>query len=343
MSEFLNELRDSAKQVVDGSSLPAKEDTTWPIIVELGWLLTAVPEDVDGLGLGIQEVTALHMELGRGLVEAPFITAMMAVEALSHSELGDKAERIATIAGGECATASLAESGVALTQGKLSGDLTAVLSADTASQLLVWTHEQDCVALIALEQPNVTVTARETWDITRRLFDVELNDVDLEQETVLATGEAAEELIARLKNVRDLALASDALGGGLSLLERTVEYLNTRQQFSRPLALFQALKHRCADMKTLLAGAEALLLDGVARIGDDLASEAATLTARKCKHLACDAFSNVAEEALQLHGGIGMATEHECHLFLKRAMLNEHLGGSVDSYPDFVADQFLAG
>lgn len=342
MSEFLNELRDSATQVVDGAGTPASEETTWPLIVELGWLLTAVPEDIDGLGLGIREVTAVHTELGRGLVEAPFLPAMLAMEALSHSDLGDRAERIATIAAGECATASLAESALNVAGGKLSGTQVAVQSADNATQVLVWTQAQDCVALVALDAAGVSVTRRETWDVTRRLFDVAFDNVALDQQQVLAEGAAATALVQRLRTVRDFGIAADSLGGGVELLERTVEYLKTRQQFGRPLALFQALKHRCADMKTLLAGAEALLLDSVGRVYDDIGSADAGQRATRCKYLACSAFAAVAEDALQLHGGIGMATEHECHLFLKRAMLNEQLGDGPESGADAIAAGFLA-
>lgn len=344
MSEYLNELRDSARQVIDGTEAPASEATVWPLTVELGWLLTTVPEQLDGLGMGIQEVCALHSELGRGLVEAPFLTASLVVDALCQSDLDNKAELVARFAMGECATCSLTVPSVATDNSgeTLSGLQSAVLSADTASHVLVWTGERDCVALVALEQPGVTVTRRETWDVTRRLFDVDFDQVDLSQETVLAEGDAAETLIARIETARDFALAADAIGGGTALLEQTVEYLNTRKQFGRPLALFQALKHRCADMKTLLAGAEALLADSLIRVGDDLASDAAIVQARKVKYLACSAFAQVAEEALQLHGGIGMAVEHPCHLYLKRAMLNEQLGEAEDDYPAYIANEFLS-
>jgi len=343
MSEYLNELQDSARQVVDGAGTPASEETTWPLLVELGWLLTMVPEELDGLGLGIQEACALHTELGRGLAEVPLLSTMLAIEALSQSDLGDKAERIANIAAGECITASLTASGISLGESRtLSGLQLAVPSADKASQILVWTQASDCVVLVGLDQAGVQVTRHESWDTTRRLFDIQLQDVALEQQLVLAEGAAAASLITRLETVRDFSLAADSLGSGTALLEQTVEYLTTRQQFGRPLALFQALKHRCADMKMLLAGAEALLINSLGSIDENLAVPGAQLKAKKVKYLACSAFMNVAEEALQLHGGIGMASEHPCHLYLKRAMLNEHLGDNEDSYVAAIADSFLS-
>jgi alkylation response protein AidB-like acyl-CoA dehydrogenase len=104
----------------------------------------------------------------------------------------------------------------------------------------------------------------------------------------------------------------------------TVDYLKTRKQFDRPIAMFQALKHRCADLKTRIVSAEALLW---ARAGD-VGASAVQLGALKA--LACEVFRFTAEEAIQLHGGIGLTEEHNCHLFMKRAELNRWLGGSAD-------------
>ena len=121
----------------------------------------------------------------------------------------------------------------------------------------------------------------------------------------------------------------------------TVEHLRTRKQFGRPLALFQALKHRCADLKTELAAAEALLNDSLMHLPDDLAGDEASLAAKKAKYIACDVYAKLTEESLQLHGGIGMAVEYPCHLYLKRAMLSEHLGASPEAYQREIADAFL--
>jgi len=346
MTDFLVELRDSARQVMTGVGTPASEEATWPLLVDLGWLLTAVPEDLGGLGLGVAGACVLHTELGRGLAQAAFLPAVMALDALCHSELGD-AERAAWIerlSTGELCTAALAESAIAIERGageQLAGLAEAVQSADTATHVLVWTDTADCIALVAVDAQGVQLIARPTWDVTRRLFDLRLNGVALDQQTVLARGDAARALVSRLRTLRDFSLAADALGGAAALLELTLEHLCTRKQFGRPLAMFQALKHRCADLKAQLAGAEALLQDGLARAADRLADDEAANAGRRAKYLACAAFSTIAEEALQLHGGIGMADEHPCHLYLKRAMLGEYLGTAERGYEVAIADSFL--
>jgi alkylation response protein AidB-like acyl-CoA dehydrogenase len=346
MSDYLLELRDSARQVIDGAGTAADEDASWRQIVDLGWLLAAVPESAGGLGLGIDGACALQTELGRGLSRAPFLPAVMALDALCHGDAAAPAILLETFSVGDLATAPLAEPQIDLERADgpepvLTGRVAAVQCADRASRVLLWSADERCVALVAMEHSGVQVTARPTWDATRRLFDLQLDGVALAGHSVLARDDSAAALIARIRTLRDLLLAADALGSAAALLEMTVEHLQTRQQFGRPLALFQALKHRCADLKTQLAAAQSLHLGCLAQVGDALADPEAALRGQKAKYLSCSAFSTIAEEALQLHGGIGMAAEHSCHLFLKRAMLSEHLGSRETGYERAIADRFL--
>lgn len=346
MSDYLVELVESARQVIAGVGTPAYEQETWPVIVELGWLLASVPESLDGLGLGVKGACMLHSELGRGLSQAPFLPAMMALDAICQSDLAEKPAWVERLTTGEFATASLVEpelglAGTGALKNAFTGLVPAVQSADRASHVLVWSGEAGCVALVPLAQAGVEVIERPTWDITRRLFDLRFSQVVPEEQLVLASGSAAASLIARMQTLRDFALAADSVGAGKALLDMTVDHLLTRRQFGRPLALFQALKHRCADLKTGLAAAEALLNDSLAQLGDRIGDPESSLDGRKAKYLACSTFSRVAEEALQLHGGIGMAAEHPCHYFLKRAMLNEHLGACKGGYESGIADSFL--
>ncbi|GAB3115129.1 acyl-CoA/acyl-ACP dehydrogenase [Aestuariicella hydrocarbonica] len=341
LNEYLNELKASARQVMDGEGTAAEEATLWPLTVELGWLLTAVPEELDGLGLGVHGVSMLHTELGRGLAQVPFLAATLAVDALVQSDIDTKAELISRFTTGDAVTAPLADVSTVTLTDTLNGKLSVVPSADTASDVLVCVD--DCVVLVKLHQAGVELSARGTWDTTRRLFDVTFSNVVLANQVVLARGDAAVAMIARLQSLRDFALAADCVGAAAGLLDITIEHLNTREQFGRPLALFQALKHRCADMKTLIDAAEALLADSLSRITDEqLAEIDSQLLAKKAKLVACSMFADVSEEALQLHGGIGMASEHPCHLFLKRSMLNEHLGSGNGNYELDIADHFLA-
>ena len=345
MNSEIKELRESAQQVISGLGLAADEKTAWPTIAELGWLMVSAPEDLGGLGFGIAGTCALQLEMGRGLATVPYLPAMLAIEAICNGDIDAKeewVERLSTAA--EYIAAPLADSQLNVAGGSLNGFATAVQSADLASHVLIATPA--CVALVPLTAAGVNVIARQTWDETRRLFDVQFNNVALDEKLVLASGAAAQSLSQRLSTLRDFGLAADAVGGAAAILAMTVEYLQTRQQFGRPLALFQALKHRCADLKALVEASDALLHDSLGRLADqfgaaDVAAEA-EIMGKAAKRLACSAYATVTEESVQLHGGIGMTEEHDCHLFLKRALLNDQLGLGNDRYETELANNLLS-
>lgn len=312
MSMTRSELQDAAAKAFDGDLTPDAAQS-WSLITDMGWLMMAVPEDQGGLGLGREAVGVIHQALGRTLVAGPTIAQMLVIEALSGT---GQDELLGRAMAGEVMTASLSEG------------LTAVPDADRASHLLF--IEPERVALLPMQ--GLGLTARATWDKTRRLFDVDTGE---QQGIVLAQGEAAVALVDRLSALRSLALAADSLGGADAALRMTIDYLETRRQFDRPLALFQALKHRVADMKTALVAAEALFW---AR-ADDPDADAISMGAMKAH--AAGVYRLIAEEAIQLHGGIGLTMEHPCHLFLKRATLNAALGGDADHWEEAAGRRML--
>jgi alkylation response protein AidB-like acyl-CoA dehydrogenase len=108
----------------------------------------------------------------------------------------------------------------------------------------------------------------------------------------------------------------------------TVAYLQVRRQFARPLAMFQALKHRCADLHAMIAATESLLWSQ----GSTVAILDPLCRAGALKAQAASVFHTVAEEAIQLHGAIGLTAEYSCHLFLKRALLDASLAGESDAH-----------
>jgi alkylation response protein AidB-like acyl-CoA dehydrogenase len=347
----LQQLTDAARQVVSGHGIALDEQAGWQLVSELGWLMVAVPEEQGGLGMGPAALAALHQELGRGLGSVPFLPQILGIEAVAastHDAGGIWLEsmmagehRVTTPLGQSAITADEDEDGKVLLNGLAQG----VPSLDRADSALLASADARCVVLVAMDKPGITVSYRPTWDKTRRLFDMRMENVRVESSRILAQGEAALALCRRLVIQRDFALAADSVGGASALLEATIEYLQTRQQFGRPLALFQALKHRCADLKAETEGARALLESNLTAAEDGsgnlLVTASTEFAACEAKQLACATFSTVAEESLQLHGGIGMTEEHECHLFLKRALLNEQLGGRLDRYDIDLCHHYL--
>lgn len=323
MSMTRAELQDAARKAFGEAGLAADAETSWGLIAEMGWLMMTVPEEQGGLGLGREATGVIHTELGRALVPGPAIAQMLAIEALSAADgLAERDDLLARAIGGEVMTASLAGAGAP-------GLLRCVPDADRASHVLV--IEPARVTLVALA--NLPITPRETWDKTRRLFDVHLPDNP--NGLVLAEGDTATALAERLDAQLLFALAGDSLGGADAILELTIDYLKLRHQFSRPLALFQALKHRVANMKTWLSASEALFWS---RATD---TSAALPELGGLKAHATSVYRIIAEDAVQLHGGIGLTMEHHCHLFLKRAMLNCALGGDTDHWEEQAGRQAL--
>lgn len=351
MNAELQQLTDAARQVVNGQGIAPDEQAGWQLVAELGWLMVAVPEAQGGLGMGPSALAALHLELGRGLGSVPFLPQILGIEAVANSEQnagGNMLEammagehRVATPLGQSAITVDEEEGGKVLLNGLAQG----VPSLDRANSALLASADARCVVLVAMDKPGITVSYRPTWDKTRRLFDMRMENVRVESSRILARGDTALALCRRLAIQCDFALAADAVGGASALLEMTIEYLQERRQFGRPLALFQALKHRCADLKAETEGARALLEANLAAAEDGEGNLQVTaqseIAACEAKQLACAAFSAVAEESLQLHGGIGMTEEHDCHLFLKRALLNEHLGGRPDRYDIDLCHHYL--
>lgn len=332
----LNELRDAAQKAFPADQLAPSRDESWKLIAEMGWLMMPLPEEAGGLGLGRDATTAIHFEMGRVLSSAPLVPALLTVQALASSQcLTDREGWIERTCSGEFVTLNLLPGDVALADnGALSGTLPAVPDADMASHILVFV--KGLSVLVPLDDEGVAITERKLWDESRRLFDVTLAHVAVNEDLVIARDETSHDIANRLHGELLLALAADSLGGASAALEMTVEYLKTRKQFARPLAMFQALKHRCADLKTQISGAEALMWS---RAVD---SEASVTDLGTLKSLAADTYQVVTEEAIQLHGGIGLTDEHQCHLFMKRAMLNLSLGGSGDDLKEQAGRQVLA-
>ena len=334
-----SELHDAVQKAFPADALKPDRDQSWKLAAEMGWLMLPLPEEAGGLGLGRDSAAAIHFELGRVLSTAPLIPAMAVVQALGASEtLADKESWIERATTGEFITLSLLPgngSPIAFngrSTSPLSGTLAGVPDADMASHVLVCGAEQMVLAPLA----GATVTERPLWDHSRRLFDVTLGSHVVDPALVVAEGEAARILADRLQAELLFALAADSLGGANAMLDLTVDYLKTRKQFDRPLAMFQALKHRCADLKIMIGAGEALLWSEAVKPQVSLAQ------AGGLKAHAAEIYRYVCEEAIQLHGGVGLTDEFYCHLFMKRANLNVQLGGDADRLCEARGREMLA-
>lgn len=328
------ELHDAASKAFPADALKPDRDESWKLVTEMGWLMLSLSEEAGGLGLGRDSAAAIHYEFGKALGTAPLIPAMATVQAIgAATDLADQAGWIERVTTGEFVTTNLRAGDVTGDGDTLSGTLPAVPDADMASHIMLANPGR--AALVPLDAPGVTVTERKLWDESRRLFDVTLDGYVLDPALIMATGDAAETLTRQLKGEMIFALAADSLGGANTILDLTVEYLKTRKQFDRPLGMFQALQHRCADLKVLIGAAEALLWSRSVQPNAKMA-EIGGLKAH-----AAEVYRWVCEEAIQLHGGVGLTEEFYPHLFMKRANLNVQIGGDPDMWRELVGREAL--
>lgn len=325
MKDYVEEMRESVRQVMNDFGIDAKEETVDNTSRELGWHLAAVPENYGGLGLGISVMCAMQYEMGRVLSKSTHLSQQIALMAICKAPLQIIQECIGAIDSGVKIAAPLSESSLVLQDGTLMGRIRSVPSADDTQYMVFWTSSGDYVGVIDLDHRDIRLKQLSTWDPSRRLYDVIFESVSVEHVKCIAQTGEAEKLIRNVLAIRNFLFASDSLGGSSAILEVTVEYLLSRNQFGRPLAMFQALKHRCSDLKTMLEAAEAFLNQQCVRFDESVGIEEMLSISRRVKYFACNVYSCITEEAMQLHGGIAMAIEHPCHLYLKRAMLNEQL------------------
>jgi alkylation response protein AidB-like acyl-CoA dehydrogenase len=327
------ELRDSARRLLEKTvdrrapyaDAPTNDGALRSTMAELGWMLLTTPEEHGGLGQSFVALSPIYQELGRSLASVPFASTMAAAEVLAAAP-----DLLARIGSGE-AIFAIADGGtVSLQDNRASGTLSDILDARAATHLLLLGKD---MAVIDLSASGVTRRDVPTWDRTRHLADIQL---DSAQATVLPTNsEAASVARAHL----DLAIACDSLGGADQALAEAIAYMGTRQQFNRPIGSFQALKHRSADLKVALEIARAFTDDACEAFVQR--REGWASIAAQAKLLASEAYRAIAEESVQFHGGIGFTWEHDCHLFLKRALLNEMLGGTPEQYKDRIAPDIL--
>jgi alkylation response protein AidB-like acyl-CoA dehydrogenase len=341
--------RDRVQAFVAAGSLFNTE--LWTSAAALGWPALPVGEAHGGLGLDFAALAILYEELGRCVAPLPLVGTALVAEALAAAGSAEqRAEWLPRIAAGEVPAAlhlDCAQSfdGVRLTRGGdsliLSGRAGDLIEGGAARLLLIGAAEADGTAHYLLVEPEadgVSIVAEPTVDQTRHLAHAEFRETRLPA-TRLLPG-PARPLADALLNHAALALACDSLGGAAAILDQTIEYLKIREQFGKPIGSFQALKHRCADHKVALESSGAVVREAVRKRA--AGAPDAALFAAMAKFYACDVYAAIATDAVQLHGGIGFTWEHPCHLYLKRAKLNQALFGSSAAHADRAAQLLMA-
>ncbi|MGK2870108.1 MAG: acyl-CoA dehydrogenase family protein [Mycobacterium sp.] len=338
-----------AKARVTMESEPRYDRRVWQRLgTELGVLGLSVPEDDGGVGGTLVDQAIAVEELGAVLATGPlFGTVFLAIPALVAASAGPVRDELlgALVEGSRTAAFAVPDRAGAFNSAAvtvtgtdaLTGTIDRVVDGD-ADELLVAATGPEGVALYAVDAtgPGVRRTPLGTLDLTRPQATVELTDAPAR---LVAGPDEAERVITHALQVGSTLLAAEQIGAAQHLLDLSVEYAKSRLQFGRPIGSFQAVKHRLAEGMVDLEHARSATYHAVWAIGDGSGDPA--LAASIAQALASTAFSRIATDTIQVHGGIGFTWEHQAHLYFKRATTDAALLGSAEAHRNRVAELVL--
>ena len=329
------------------------EPAAWQSFAELGWLALPFSEADGGLGGSVTDLMVMCEALGRGLVREPYLhTAVscggLLVDAGSEAQ---RAHHIPPLMEGNAQWAfafAEAQSGYdfsginscAVTQGDgycLNGEKIAVLNGHAADYLIVTALAEAgdpaslSLFIVAAQQPGIQRSSFTALDGSRGAV-LKFDNVALPANSLLGEAGAALGPIENTLNRAIIALGAESLGAMQVLVDSTVEYCKTREQFGQPIGKFQALQHRMAEMYLKLEETRSLLFNAAIQLEQGSAEAAAACAGLKVKLAEAGRF--ISHESVQLHGGIGMTDELIVGHLFKRLLLLAKLYGDENYYLD---------
>jgi alkylation response protein AidB-like acyl-CoA dehydrogenase len=303
----------------DGDGHPA---SLWKAAAEQGWLAVLVPEEHEGLGLGLVEAQVIARALGAGVAPGPWRGTVLAAEAIRLAGSDEqRAAWLPRLAVGDAV-------GALALRGTAPGVLRTVEYGEIAD--VVVARSGDGLTLVH----GGSATRQGSYDGTVRLASIE---ADAGEALPGASAEVLDELTARAT----VLVAADLAGIAREALSRTVTYDREREQFGVPVGSFQAIKHALADLHIGVTMAEHAVLYAAHAVDTGLADAPLAVSVAKAK--ASDVAIGSTAAMIQYHGGIGYTWEHESHFFYKRAKRLAGQYGDADSHRARIADLTMSG
>jgi alkylation response protein AidB-like acyl-CoA dehydrogenase len=353
LTESQEFLKDSARKFFAGEC-PSTEvrrlmetDTAydaalWSKLTDQGYTGIIFPEEYGGVGLGKVELMLLMEEAGRALLPGPFFSTVVlagsVLEAVSTP--ANKKKYLAPICQGEArATVAILEASaswnprsvqLSAANGKLTGDKLFVPDAAIADFLVVVARNGVFVA--DSKARGVKITPMSAMDLTRKLYAVEFSNTPVEE-----IGAAKD--LPRAFDVATAALAAELVGGMQRTLEITVEYAKTRKQFGKPIGMFQAVQHQCADMYLETESARSAVYYAGWALEENSPDAANAVSIAKM--YASDAGRTVGNRGIQIHGGMGFTWENDLHLYYRRAKASETAFGDATFHRERIASMVI--
>ncbi|MFC1924646.1 acyl-CoA dehydrogenase family protein [Chloroflexota bacterium] len=330
----------------------------WRKMAELGWLGLVFPEDYDGMGGDFQDLVIILEEMGKALLPAPFLPTVVCggLPILDIGSEEQKREFLPRIANGELIlafaltepSASILPSGVtlkAVAQGDeyvLSGTKLFVTYAHIADYLLcaartIDGNDEDGITLFLVDckSKGLSYTLLKTIGSDKQC-EVDFQNVKVTRKNILGEADKGWPVIKNILDQAAIAESALMLGGGEQVLEMTIAHATERIQFGQPIGSFQSIQHKCADMSIDVEGARYTTYLAASRLSKGLPY---SLEASMAKAWTSDAYQRICCHGQQIHGGVGLITDHDVQLYFRRSRVSEQAFGDAVFHREEVAQK----
>ena len=370
LTEEQSMLRDSARGLISDKApvahLRQLRDTKdadgfsrdlWKTFAEMGFAGLLVPEEFGGSGLGCVEAGIVMEEIGRTLMPSPFLsTGVLAASALSRGgSTAQKSEYLPKISAGSLLAALAVDEGAkhrpvqtamqAVRSGngfKLNGAKAFVVDGHTADLLIVAARtagspgDHDGLTLFLVDPKAKGMAIERTAMVdAHNAARITFENVEVDADHVLGEIDRGGGLLEEVLNIGRGAVASEMVGLSEEVFSRTVAYLRERKQFGKAIGEFQALQHRAAQLYVDIEITRAAVLKALQSLDSDVEKAGSAVAVAKAR--AGTTATLAVQEAVQMHGGMGMTDQFDIGLFMKRARVCEELFGDANFHADQLA------
>lgn len=316
----------------------AYDPTLWLKLAEQGYTGIIFPEDLGGVGLGKFELMLLMEEAGRALLPGPFFSTVVLAGSVLDAVCSpaDKKKYLEPICRGEArATVALLEAGASwdphhvqltVVKARINGEKLFVFDAKVADFIIV--VARNGVFVVDSNAPGLKISPMSSMDFTRKLYAVEFGNTPAQE--IGGTSN-----LPRAFDIAAAAISAELVGGMQRALEITVEYAKTRKQFGKPIGMFQAVQHQCADMYLETESARSAAYYAGWALDEN--SPDANTAVSIAKMYASDAARTVGNRSIQIHGGMGFTWENDLHLYYRRAKASETAFGDATFHRERIA------
>lgn len=320
----------------------------WRRAAELGWTSLLVPEELGGgsvSGAGVADLALVAEQAGHTVAPGPLHPVSVVLSGLVEAPDGHTDLIEALVSGETVASWAVYEPGrpfepaSARTTASRTGSGYRIdgvkdrVEAGTQADTFLVVAESDGAPrqfLVPADAPGVSVTAQKSVDLVKTYARVQFDGVDIEASAALGSAEQTDAMIERQRQVALILQCAEIVGILDAVLAMTHQWLLDRHSFGRPLASYQALKHRFADMKLWFEACRATTAGAVEAVGTR--SPEAPMLVSVAKAYVAERAPMMLQDCVQLHGGIGVTWEHDLHLYLRRAVLNRAMYGSPEDH-----------